>query len=178
MYEICIIIFCVGLIIYLFCSETNKVNKPCHKKKYLDDFYLDMPLPHKLYFPEQKSKKSKKKSVGNLNDLVTTLQDERVTSNIGDDSNPMKTMWSVESDLHEYNDVGSPEFSNTDIEVIPTDIHHQLKNSNNENVVHNSGQQNVITEGFADDTWLDEYDWQNKMNEDLQQRGDSNFYTN
>lgn len=90
-----------------------------------------------------------------LNDVNSIKQQARKVRNIGDDTNVMASRWACHTDLHDRNEVGSCNYTNTDRQVVPTDLHHQLKKKNNK-IIRKTGSSKSRVDGFADDEWIDD----------------------
>lgn len=138
----------VILVIYIMYNKQSR-SRPCDEYvSYFDKMYYELPKLNTVReMPIQEQ--------GTLNDLNTVKQQLRKVRNVGDDSNPMASRWASNAELHTRSENGSPMYTNTDIQVIPTDLQHQLKKGSDK-VIKNGGQQNVKAESFADDEWLDQ----------------------
>lgn len=139
----------VILVIYIMYNKQSR-SRPCDEHvSYFDKMYYDLPRLNTV-------KDMSIQDRGTLNDLNTVKQQLRKVRNVGDCSNPMASRWASNADLHTRSENGSPIYTNTDIQVIPTDLQHQLKKGSNK-VIKNNGQRNAKPESFADDEWLLKY---------------------
>ena len=151
MEELSIVIGLIIAIVLFVIHNRYQIQQPCDEYvAYFDKMYYELPELETL--PEEEIKKE------SLNDMRGLKQQMRKVRNIGDGTNLMKSRWASQHDLHDKSSNGSIEYTNTDKQVEPAYLQHQLRNNQpgKNDVVKNHGQQNVITEGFADDEWADE----------------------
>jgi hypothetical protein len=151
MEELSIVIGLIIVIVLFIMYNRYQIQQPCDEYvAYFDKMYYELPELKTL--PEEEMKKQ------SLNDMRGLKQQMRKVRSVGDATNVMKSRWASQHDLHDKISNGSVDFTNTDKQVEPAYLQHQLRNGRHRknDVVKNHGQQNVITEGFADDEWADE----------------------
>jgi hypothetical protein len=149
MEELSIVLGLVVIIVIYIMYNKHARNRPCDDYvSYFDKMYYELP---ELNTVNEMSVQDQ----GTLNDLNTIKQQLRKVRNVGDGSNPMSSRWASHADLHSRSENGSPIYTNADLQVIPTDLQHQLKKGSNK-VIKNNGQRNAKSESFADDECLDQ----------------------
>ena len=147
MEELSIVLGLIIVIVLYIMYNKHTRSRPCDDYvAYFDKMYYELPRLNTV-------RESSVQDQGTLNDLNTVKQQLRQVRNVGDDSNPMASRWSSNADLHTRSENGSPNYTNIDLQVIPTDLQHQLKKGSDK-VIKNSGQQNAKVESYADDEWL------------------------
>lgn len=67
----------------------------------------------------------------------------------------MKTRWASKTDLHEKNNIGSAEYTNTDVSVVPSFLQHHLKNQSLEMDIQ-TGRWMTRSESMTDSEMLDQ----------------------
>ena len=163
----------IVILLIIFISIYITYKKPIHEKKcatsvtYFDNLYYNLP--------KSDMKKQKTMEDNSMNDLITSNQQMRPKRSIGDKNNKTQMLWASKHDLHEKEVTGSNAYTNTDKEIIPTDIHHQLKEKMS-NVVRDTGNSKSYVDSFESDTWTNpNFDYNKKFNEGLISVG-NNFY--
>lgn len=151
MEELYIVIGLIIVIVLFIIYNKYQIQSPCDEYvTYFDKMYYK--LPELQTVSEDKIKKE------SLNDMRGLKQQMRKVRNIGDSTNLMRSRWASQHDLHDKSENGSIEYTNTDVQVVPAYLQHQLRNGphRKNDVVKNNGQQNVLVEEFADDECLDD----------------------
>lgn len=147
MEELSIVLGLIIVIVLYIMYNKHTRSRPCDDYvAYFDKMYYELPRLNTV-------RESSVQDQGTLNDLNTVKQQLRQVRNVCDDSNPMASRWASNADLHTRSENGSPNYTNIDLQVIPTDLQHQLKKGSDK-VIKNSGQQNAKVESYADDEWL------------------------
>lgn len=165
--ELSIVIGLIVLIVIFMIYKQQDSNKQCDEYvTYFDKMYYELPKLNTV--------NEKPVDTDTMIDMNSIKQQARVVRNVGDTNNLMATRWASKHDLHKYNSNGSPEYSNIDVPIVPTDLQHQLKKHYK---VQNNDNFKSHIDGFADDSWLDRnFDFNKKYNENLTPTSGYGFY--
>jgi len=149
MEEIYIVLGVIIIITIFIVYKSNRIDRPCDEYiTYFDKMYYDLPKLNTLSKNDVCHQES-------MYDMDTFKQQLRAVSNVGDSSNPMASRWSSLLDLHNKTQNGSIEYTNTDRQVMPADLQHQITQDSNK-VIKQTGSRHSKPENFADDEWLDD----------------------
>jgi hypothetical protein len=141
--ELSIVIGLIVLItIFIMYNQQNSTKQCDEYVTYFDKMYYDLP---KLNTVNQQHINQE-----SMHDMNSIKQQARKVRNVGDYNNLMASRWASQHDLHGKNSNGSISFTNTDRQVVPTDLQHQLKKSSNK-VLKRTDRFNSRVDGFADD---------------------------
>jgi hypothetical protein len=146
MEELSIVLGLIVIITVFIIYKKKQPTNTCDEHvSYFDKMYYDLPKLNTI----------NDKPVNNnhtLNDMNSIKQQSRKVRNVGDNTNVMASRWASHLDLHDKNEVGSCNYTNTDYQVMPNDLHHKI----NKNSAKTTGNSKSHVDGFADDEWLDE----------------------
>lgn len=151
MEEQSIVIGLIIVVIIFIMYNRYEIQKPCDNYvAYFDKMYYELPKLNTV--SDDKEQKEQFNDDMELKRLGGQLKKMNI-KNFGDS---MKTRWSSLREGFDHLENGSVDYTNVDVRITPAQLHHQLKGPKRRNdVAKNHGQQNILTEGFADDEWLD-----------------------
>ena len=145
-----IVIGLIIVVVLFIMYNRYEIQKPCDNYvAYFDKMYYELPKLDTL--PDEKVQKEQFTEDNELKRLDGQLKKIR-TNDIGD---LMKSRWASLQEGFDQLENGSIDYTNVDVRVTPSQLHHQLNVPRRKNdVTKNHGQQNVIIDGFSDDEWL------------------------